>query len=220
MAKFKIGDTVRAKRGAPYRITTNGWVGKIEGILNDESIIVYGEGLCINVPVASKYFDLVYDNRIVITTDGVTTTAKLYDGKKVIKSATAKCSPDDEFDFNIGAKIAFERLNAKRVPHIMYENMDYGEIGKPTKLKDFKGRNLFVGDVVEKLDDEYRSYGLGFVVYRPGDEGFIMGLRDVSNTKRYDGKIVEVWTIAKRKSFEDVTIGETYGKLVVKNVEE
>ena len=68
---------------------------------------------------------------------------------------------DDEFDFNIGAKIAFERLNTMRNPHIMYGSMDYGEIGKPTKIKDFKGRNLFVGDVVEKLDDEYRSYGLG-----------------------------------------------------------
>ena len=55
---------------------------------------------------------------------------------------------DDEFDFNIGAKIAFERLNTMRNPHIMYGSMDYGEIGKPTKIKDFKGRNLFVGSVI------------------------------------------------------------------------
>ena len=44
---------------------------------------------------------------------------------------------DDEFDFNIGAKIAFERLNTMRNPHIMYGSMDYGEIGKSTKIKDF-----------------------------------------------------------------------------------
>lgn len=50
------------------------------------------------------------NKKIVITTDGVETIARFYDGKKVIKSATAKCSPDDTFDFNIGAKIAFERL--------------------------------------------------------------------------------------------------------------
>ena len=127
---------------------------------------------------------------------------------------------DDEFDFNIGAKIAFERLNTMRNPHIMYGSMDYGEIGKPTKIKDFKGRSLFVEDVVEKLDDEYRSYGLGFVVYRPGDEDFVMGLWATSNTKRYDGKIADGWTIVKRKSFKDVAIGERYGDLVVKNVEE
>ncbi len=50
------------------------------------------------------------DNKIVITTDGKTTTAKLYDGKKFIKSAKAKCSPDDEFDFGIGSALALERL--------------------------------------------------------------------------------------------------------------
>lgn len=50
------------------------------------------------------------DNKIVITTDGKTTTAKMYDGKKFIKSAKAVCSPDDEFDFNLGATIALERL--------------------------------------------------------------------------------------------------------------
>ena len=50
------------------------------------------------------------EHKIVITTDGKTTLAWLYDGKKVIKRAAAKCSPNDEFDFTIGAKLAFERL--------------------------------------------------------------------------------------------------------------
>ena len=49
-------------------------------------------------------------NKIVITTDGTETLARLYDGNKVIKTATAKCSPDDNFSFETGAKIAFERL--------------------------------------------------------------------------------------------------------------
>lgn len=48
--------------------------------------------------------------KIVITTDGKTTLARMYEGKTVIKSAEAKCSPADEFDFNLGAKIAFGRL--------------------------------------------------------------------------------------------------------------
>lgn len=55
-------------------------------------------------------FEPVCDNKIVITTDGMETVAKLYDGKKIIKRATAKCSPNDEFNFETGAKIAFERL--------------------------------------------------------------------------------------------------------------
>ena len=62
--------------------------------------------------VNSKFFDLdvTTDQKIVITTNGRTTTAKLYHGKTVNKTATAKCSPDDKFDFVEGAKIAFDRL--------------------------------------------------------------------------------------------------------------
>ena len=57
-----------------------------------------------------EMFEPVCNNKIVIITDGMETVAKLYDGKKVIKRATAKCSPNDEFNFETGAKIAFERL--------------------------------------------------------------------------------------------------------------
>ena len=57
-----------------------------------------------------EMFEPVCNNKIVITTDGMETVAKLYDGKKIIKRATAKCSPNDEFNFETGAKIAFERL--------------------------------------------------------------------------------------------------------------
>lgn len=53
---------------------------------------------------------LARENKIVITTNGTETLARLYDGNKVIKTTTAKCSPDDNFSFETGAKIAFERL--------------------------------------------------------------------------------------------------------------
>jgi hypothetical protein len=50
---------------------------------------------------------------IVITTDGKTTTATEREGKKVIKTATAKCSDKDTFDFAEGARVAFERLQGR-----------------------------------------------------------------------------------------------------------
>ena len=53
------------------------------------------------------------EQKIVITTDGKTTLARLYDGKKVIKRAEAKCSSEDKFDFNVGAELAFNRLMGK-----------------------------------------------------------------------------------------------------------
>jgi hypothetical protein len=49
-------------------------------------------------------------NKIVITTDGTTTTAKRYRDKSVVKVKTAKCHSDDKFDFMVGAKVAFDRL--------------------------------------------------------------------------------------------------------------
>lgn len=51
--------------------------------------------------------------KIVITHDGKTTLARLYDGKKLVKTAEAKCDPRDEFAFKEGAKIAFERLTGE-----------------------------------------------------------------------------------------------------------
>ena len=47
---------------------------------------------------------------IVITSDGVTTTATRRIGKAIQAIATAKCNPGDTFDFEEGARIAFERL--------------------------------------------------------------------------------------------------------------
>ena len=58
----------------------------------------------------------VSNDKIVIMHDGKTTTATLYreDGSK--EKATAKCSPEDTFDFNVGAKLAMERLMEKVAP--------------------------------------------------------------------------------------------------------
>ena len=58
----------------------------------------------------------VEQNKIVITHDGKTTTATRYreDGSKEV--ATAKCCPEDTFDFNVGAKLAMERLMKKVEP--------------------------------------------------------------------------------------------------------
>jgi hypothetical protein len=58
-------------------------------------------------------FELVVDEKIVITHDGKITTATMYreDGTK--ETATARCAPEDKFDFSVGAKLAMERLMEK-----------------------------------------------------------------------------------------------------------
>jgi hypothetical protein len=52
---------------------------------------------------------------IVIYPKGTDTIAILKDGNKVVKSAKAMCNPTDTYDFNIGAKLAFERLMGEEV---------------------------------------------------------------------------------------------------------
>lgn len=69
------------------------------------------------------------EQKIVITHDGKTTTATLYEENKKVKTATAKCSPEDTFDFNVGAEIAFNRLIGKPCGE---------EAPKPTKYPDGK----------------------------------------------------------------------------------
>lgn len=111
MAKFKEGDKVRAKEH--YRMISRGWKGRVIEIVDNCLIWVrpLDDERGPSWRVEAKYFDLIDDQKkIVITTDGKTTTAALFDGKNKLKSAKAVCAPEDEFDFTTGAKIAFERL--------------------------------------------------------------------------------------------------------------
>lgn len=111
MAKFKIGDRVIAKKNTPYEITTNGWKGVVVELYGNT---IRAKDVTGNTAfnLDPKYFDLdtTTDQKIVITTDGTTMTAKMYDGKTVVKVAESKCNPDDKFDFETGAKLAFNRL--------------------------------------------------------------------------------------------------------------
>lgn len=114
--KFKVGDRVRIVRGCIHGL--EGTLGTILEI--DESEIPY----CVNPDSFKSNTDRFWCVEvervkpkkhpvIVITSDGKTTTATVREGKKVLKTATAKCSAKDEFDFSEGARIAFERLQGR-----------------------------------------------------------------------------------------------------------
>ena len=120
--KYKVGDKVRivSKWGEGCCQSPNGkmdkWLGKVMTV-RDAGIMLYRMVEDIEDNEWGGWFwtenciaGLACENKIVITTDGTETLARLYDGKKVVKTATAKCSPDDIFSFETGAKIAFERL--------------------------------------------------------------------------------------------------------------
>lgn len=126
-SKFKIGDKVkthsergRGVNGVAYVSSMDGYSGviaRIEDIngTNDNGVEKWFYRLE-NTPFywhESLLEAVKNENKIVITMDGTTTRAAMYDGHKLIREAKAICSKDDTFDFETGAKIAFERLTAK-----------------------------------------------------------------------------------------------------------
>ena len=120
--KYKVGDKVRivSKWGEGCCQNPTGrmdkWLGKVMTV-RDVGITLYRmvEDIEDNesggwVWTENCIAGLARENKIVITTNGTETLARLYGGNKIIKTATAKCSPDDDFDFETGATIAFDRL--------------------------------------------------------------------------------------------------------------
>lgn len=154
--KYKVGNKVRivSKWGEGCYQNLNGemdkWLGKVMTVriiddggdygMQEDKAENYGRGWHWNDNCIAG---LACEKKIVITSDGEKTLARLYDGKKVVKTATAKCSPDDEFDFEKGATIAFDRLFEK------YEKKEESKYfsGKAVCVKPYFG--FTVGKIYE-----------------------------------------------------------------------
>lgn len=115
MNKFKVGDKVRILDGSKIKDYTGGWCmnDQIGMIATINDISYYSDG---KVSYWMEEFSQQYDERglelvtpeaIVIYRNGNEVIAL---DKTTGKKAVAKCSPKDEFNFEIGAKLAFERL--------------------------------------------------------------------------------------------------------------
>ena len=130
--KYKVGDKVRVRSDLTVGIMVDKkgnvvfihhdmvrWRGKVMTI---DSISLSGDYFCAESGKhyywADELLEPIHTEKIVITTDGVTTTARKYDGKNLIKEAKAVCSKDDTFNFEVGAKLAMERLMAEDKPKL------------------------------------------------------------------------------------------------------
>lgn len=126
--EFKVGDRVRLVKD--YDSAAKAGMAGILAVKKGHSLGVRfdrpferGHSLSGNCEAGYGYWvthdclELISNNKIIITTDGKTTTARLYDGKNVIKTAKAECSPEDDFFFEVGAKLAFDRLMSKKKPN-------------------------------------------------------------------------------------------------------
>lgn len=200
--KYKVGYKVKIHGVADHRKRYNGKVVTIMSVNPNSNFNLaphYGVGECFIF--YENELVPVFDKKIVITTDGTETLARLYDGGKVIKTATAKCSPDDTFDFNTGAKLAFERLigeekKKKQKPFKF-------EVGKQYK---HKGRVIEITNARHEADGNHYDFkvirgkiggSLSFAENNPWQDGLVL-------CEWYNGKVVCV------KSDKDFTVGKVY----------
>jgi hypothetical protein len=167
--EFKIGDRVRVAKQSTHYLDKDAVVG------DTGTVVVVGtwDDVLVDFDQARKQYNCDWslklkngywcyvDNlkrigtdptavteKIIITTDGKTTTARRYKGKELLDSAEAVCSASDPFDFERGAIIAFARLT-----DCDYKLSDTEEPPKPEPK--FK-----VGDVVRVKGHDYISHCL------------------------------------------------------------
>lgn len=133
MAKYKVGDKVRIVSERPadhWNPKMDKWLGKVMTIRRDAVDLGTGKRFGYKMEEdSSEYLSGWYwwDDMIAglanpdrssciveIQFDGNTTRATLKRGGREVKSAEAGCSPEDTFDRGEGAKVAVNRLFAKK----------------------------------------------------------------------------------------------------------
>lgn len=171
--KFKVGDKVRVRKNLVAGEVYNGltfWEGQMERtrgrvlkvnnldtncyrIYDDEADTFWYMTEAMLEPVEEEKENEM--EKIVIIRDGNKVTAKYYKGDKTV-SAEAKCSPEDEFNFEIGAKLAMDRAIEK-----MEEETEYSLV----KCVGYRQKDEFFFTI----DKVYKIYNDGTII---SDRGF------------------------------------------------
>lgn len=131
-SKFKVNDLVKIKDGSNILDFYGGWIEKMGDYVGETAKIrrikevshgksaayLYGnpwvwDTRCFELVSKEKTptFKKYTNNTIVIYRDEQRVVAL---DKRTGEKAVAKCSPEDKFDFEVGAKLAFDRLLSKK----------------------------------------------------------------------------------------------------------
>lgn len=180
--KFEVGDRVSFNWGG--RKGTGKIVETETGSLDSDILVqlegeLRGEGHDGNGNSKKKYttddywffrshkLTLIPGESIHITREGNTVHAVLKNGKNVVKRSKAVCNPDNEFDFETGAKLAMSRLFKESKE----DSFPY-KVGDKIKLKDsFDG--------LRNCNDTMKYY-----------EGQIVTIRSVRTTEITDSDFI------------------------------
>ena len=169
MAKYKVGDKVRIVGHRAYNMNPSGemdkWLGKVMtirglssfGYWMEEDYGKYlGDGWMWDDSMISGLAEPEREPCTVeLRFDGMITTATLKRGWRDVKTAEARCNPKDTYSRAEGARVAVERLFAKKRKE-----------DKPKESKREQGKPK-VGDkfvVVQKRYIPHHSFAIGDIV--------------------------------------------------------
>lgn len=175
MVKFKVGDIVKPK--AEKALWTFG--AHLAKILELEVLRTRGDFMDVRLKKATgegkKYEQHIFEfvrqdnynlvsrkQELHVTTDGTTTHAVLKEDGKVVKRAKAVCSPDDEYSFETGARLAIDRVFGKDEKNAeekgaAYEPKSKFNIGNIVKVVDS-------GKTYSLFEDLMQQYGADYLM--------------------------------------------------------
>ena len=199
MAKYKVGDKVRIVDHRTYNMNPYGkmnkWLGKVMtirglssfGYWMEEDYGEYlGDGWMWDDSMISGLAEPEREPCTVgLRFDGMITTATLKRGGRDVKTAEARCNPEDTYSRAEGARVAVDRLFEKKRKE-----------AKPKESKREQGKPK-VGDkfvVVQKRYLPYHRFAIGDIVtleaigtmdnlYRLGDRFQYVDARDLKPYK-------------------------------------
>ena len=106
--------------------------------------------------LSADAWEKISPSKIVITSNGKTTLARLYDGNRVIRRAEAKCSPKDTYDFATGANLAYDRLMRPETLTASVKPQDKPKFAAGCKAKVIANtchHHMMIGDIVTLTDN-------------------------------------------------------------------
>lgn len=120
--KYKVGDKVKII-GNSTKLIHFFEIGEICVVLSGPDSdgdlhLKNAEGMYqhVNICDVELLFRERNKHQITITSDGKTTTAVFTVDGREVKKGIAKCSPEDKFNFKVGAELALERMWGKAEP--------------------------------------------------------------------------------------------------------
>ena len=214
-SKFNVNDTVKIKDGSNILDFYGGWTERMGKYVGKTAIIsrisevshgkfaahLYGNPWvwgtrCFELVSKKKTptFKKFTNNTIVIYRDEQRVVAL---DKRTGEKAVARCAPEDKFDFEVGAKLAFDRLLSKKPKFKVGDKViGNGKASYTVTNEGWKGTVIAVeGKFIRVTGKNVPSFGTLVLA-----ECF-----DIDNSIGYNGKVVCVET-----KMENLTAGKIY----------